>query len=186
VTAQPTPEEVRRVLAEADLLHAGPVVEAALDRMAHAITARLGDRCPLLLGVMIGGVVPLGCLLPRLDFPLEVDYLHATRYRGETTGREIHWRVRPSAPLAGRAVLVVDDILDEGVTLTAILEACRAGGAREVYSAVLVEKLHARKPGIRHADFCGLQVEDRYVFGYGMDYRGFLRNARGIYAVKGL
>jgi hypoxanthine phosphoribosyltransferase len=186
VQTQPTPDEARQVLAEADLLHPAGAVEAALDRMAESITERLQGRNPLVLAVMLGGVVPLGCLLPRLSFPLHVDYMHATRYRGAVRGGEIEWRVRPATPLEGRTVLVVDDILDEGVTLTAILDHCREAGAREVYSAVLVEKRHTRKPGIRRADFTGLEVEDRYVFGFGMDYRGYLRNARGIYAVRGL
>jgi hypoxanthine phosphoribosyltransferase len=186
MTNTPTPEEVREVLRQADLIHAQPAVEAALDRMAAAIAGRLEGANPVVLGVMVGGVVPLGCLLPRLDFPLQVDYLHVTRYRGDVRGGTLDWRARPSTPLEGRSVLVVDDILDEGATLTAILDHCRAAGAREVLSAVLVEKLHDRKPGIRHADVTGLEVPDRYVFGYGMDYRGYLRNARGIYAVKGL
>ena len=186
MTPVPTPEEVRQVLAEAELLHPASAVEAALDRMAAAITSRLGDRNPLLLGVMVGGVVPLGCLLPRLPFPLQVDYLHATRYRGDVRGGTLDWRAKPTTSLERRVVLVVDDILDEGLTLTDILVWCREAGAREVLSAVLSEKLHDRKPGIQHADFTGLQVVDRYVFGYGMDYRSYLRNACGIYAVKGL
>ena len=186
MTQVPTPEEVRQVLAEADLLHSAHAVEAAIDRMAEAITKVMESRNPLLLGVMVGGVVPLGCLLPRLPFPLQVDYLHATRYRGDVRGGTLDWRARPSTSLEGRVVLVVDDILDEGLTLTEILAWCREAGAREVLSAVLLEKRHDRKPGIRHADFTGLEVEDRYVFGYGMDYRSYLRNARGVFAVKGL
>ena len=121
MTPVPTPEEVRQVLAEAELLHPASAVEAALDRMAAAITSRLGDRNPLLLGVMVGGVVPLGCLLPRLPFPLQVDYLHATRYRGDVRGGTLDWRAKPTTSLEGRVVLVVDDILDEGLTLTDIL-----------------------------------------------------------------
>jgi len=89
-------------------------------------------------------------------------------------------------PLSGRVVVVVDDILDEGLTLTEILDWCRGAGAARVYSAVLVHKRHDRKPGLRRADFTGLEVPDRYVFGYGMDYRGYLRNAPGIFAVRGL
>ena len=182
----PEPEEVRRVLAAADRLHDRAAMEAALDRMAAAVAADLEDRNPLLLGVMVGGVVPLAGLLTRLRFPLEVDYLHATRYRGDTRGGELHWLARPRTPLAGRDVLVVDDILDEGVTLARILDACRAQGARAVHSAVLVHKRHGRKPELQRADYTGVEVEDRYVFGYGMDYRGYLRNADGIYAVQGL
>ena len=186
VSAVPTPEEVRRVQQEADLLHSERDVEAALDGMAAAMTERLAKLDPLLLGVMVGGMAPLGCLLRRLPFPLQVDYLHATRYRGGVRGGGLEWRARPATPLSGRVVVVVDDILDEGLTLTEILAWCRGAGADRVHSAVLVHKRHDRKPGLRRADFTGLEVPDRYVFGYGMDYRGYLRNAPGIFAVRGL
>ncbi len=183
--SRPSREVVQDVLRQADLLYSPGEVESAYERLARAITAVLADRDPLVLSVMVGGLVVAGKLLPRLDFPLEVDYIHATRYGGQTQGSELHWRAYPATPLEGRAVLVVDDILDEGLTLAAILDHCRAKGAREVYSAVLVEKCHQRKPAMQHADFTGVSVEDRYVFGCGMDYRGYLRNVSGIYAVKG-
>ena len=177
--------EVRRVRAEADCLYTAAEVEQALDRLAAAITAQYQDRNPLLLCVMNGGLMTAAGLLQRLDFPLQSDYLHATRYRGETRGGELHWLRESSHPLAGRAVIVVDDILDEGYTLAAIVEHCQAQAADSVASVTLVEKLHTRKHGIK-ADYVGLQVEDRYVFGYGMDYKDYLRNAPGIFAVKGL
>jgi hypoxanthine phosphoribosyltransferase len=186
VGESPEPDEVRRVLAEAERLHDQPAVEAALDAMAEAVRADFEDTNPVLLGVMVGGVVPLAGLLNRLRFPLQVDYLHATRYRGDVRGGDLHWMARPQIPLSGRDVLVVDDILDEGITLARILAACRGMGARRVRSAVLVHKRHDRKPELARADYTGLEVEDRYVFGYGMDYRGYLRNADGIYAVRGL
>ncbi|MDD3519110.1 MAG: hypoxanthine-guanine phosphoribosyltransferase [Chromatiales bacterium] len=182
-----TPQEAASVLAEADCLHDESAVQAALDRMAADITARLGDSNPLVLCVLTGGVVAAGHLLTRLHFPLQLDYLHATRYRGATRGGdELHWLAHPRVALAGRSVLVVDDILDEGHTLAGILEHCREQGAREVLCAVLVEKLHDRRNPHATAEFIGLTVPDRYVFGYGMDYREYLRNAPGIYAVKGL
>ncbi len=181
-----TPQQVQEVLSQADLLHDETQVESALDTMANQIGARLKESNPLIIGVMIGGLVPMGALLARMNFPLEMDYLHATRYKGGTRGGDLHWLARPTHALQDRVVLVVDDILDEGITLTDILDYCRGEGAREVYSAALVEKIHGRKPGIKTADFTGLSVEDRYVFGYGMDYRGYLRNVRGVYAVRGL
>lgn len=177
-------EEVRRVAAEADLLYSRAAVDAAFERMAGDITMRLQDRTPVVLCVMIGAVVAAGQLLSRLDFPLEIDYVHATRYRGETSGSELHWLATPATSLQGRDVLIIDDILDEGYTLRAIVDYCREQGAREVLTAVLVDKLHDRKQ-LEQADFTGLEVEDRYVFGYGMDYKGYLRNAPGIYAVRG-
>ena len=181
-----TAQQVLEAYHTADLLHSEQAVEAALDRMAAEITARLAGSNPVLLCVLTGGIIPAGKLAGRLDFPLQMDYLHATRYRGATRGGELRWIAHPSIELRDRAVLVVDDILDEGGTLAAILEHCREQGASAVYSAVLVDKLHDRKYHGIHADFTGLTVPDRYVFGYGMDYKSYLRNAPGIYAVRGM
>ncbi|MEO7557992.1 MAG: hypoxanthine-guanine phosphoribosyltransferase [Gammaproteobacteria bacterium] len=177
-----TAQQALDVFEQAELLYSQAQVEAALTRMAAAISAQLKDSNPLVLCVMTGAVIPAGQLLTQLDFPLQLDYIHATRYRGQTQGGELHWLVKPICSLQGRVVLIIDDILDEGFTLAAIVEDCRAAGARAVYSAVLVDKIHGRKQGMQ-ADFVGLNVEDRYVFGYGMDYKGYLRNAAGIYAV---
>jgi hypoxanthine phosphoribosyltransferase len=163
-----TPQEAADTLATADLIHSREDVERALDRMAMEITGRLSGEAPIVLSVLNGALIPTGHLLTRLGFPLRQDYVHATRYRGDTVGAELEWIGQPSTALQDQSVLVVDDILDEGVTLRAIVEACRQAGAREVLSAVLVEKLHKRGVGFK-ADFVGLTVEDRYVFGYGMD-----------------
>ena len=177
-----TAEQAAEVWRAADLLHDQAAVEAALDRLAAAIRAELADRDPVVLVAMNGGLIPAGALLPRLGFPLRLDYLHATRYREQTRGGALDWKRHHDTPLAGRDVLVIDDILDEGYTLAAIAAQCRAEGARRVWTAVLVEKLHERGVDFA-ADFVGLTVPDRYVFGYGMDYKGYLRNAPGIYAV---
>ncbi|ABI56677.1 hypoxanthine-guanine phosphoribosyltransferase [Alkalilimnicola ehrlichii MLHE-1] len=178
-------DEAERILSEADLIHDGQAVDRALDDLASQITERLEHTRPLILGVMIGGMVPAGMLLPRLGFPLQLDYVHATRYRGGLSGQnDLQWRAEPGTPVRDRVVLVVDDILDEGHTLAGIVEALQAQGAAEVLTAVLVNKLHQRKhPGLR-ADFVGLEVPDRYVFGVGMDYKGLCRNAPGIFAVR--
>lgn len=178
------PEHIREVSAKASCLYSKAEVDAALDKMASEISTTLSHSNPLFLCVVIGGIVPLGNLLPRLDFPLEVDYVHATRYRNDTKGKDLQWKVKPSVNMQGRTVVVVDDILDGGVTLGAIIEYCKEKGASKVYSAVLVDKCHARLPdGHAKADFSGLEVGNHYVFGYGMDYKGYLRNAPGIYIV---
>ena len=180
-------EEIKRARDEADCLADETTVEAALDRMAAEITARLADANPLVYAVMNGGLIFAGRILPRLPFPLKVAYLHASRYGHAIQGTLLDWRVRPTQDLRGRTVLVLDDILDEGHTLKAIIEHLKEEGAAEVLSAVLVHKLHDRKatPGMR-ADFSGLDIADRFLFGCGMDYKGYWRNAPGIYAVKGL
>ena len=180
-------DEALRVLDEADCLVDRPSVEAAIDRMAGEISAKIGKLKPLVFCVMNGGLIFCGQLLTRLSFPLEVGYLHATRYGREINGGELEWQAAPPVDVSGRTVLLVDDILDEGVTLKALVDECERRGARSVLTAVLVDKQHDRKvrPGYR-ADFTGLEIPDRFVFGYGLDYDGMWRNAAGIYAVKGL
>lgn len=177
------PQDIRAVRASAEELVSPRQIEQALQRLAAAIDARLGARDPVVLVVLNGGIVPAGLLLPKLDFPLQIGYLHATRYRGETHGGSLQWIVRPSLPVQGRSVLVIDDIFDEGYTLKAIVEELRGEGAAEVLSAVLVDKVHSRKvPGFE-VDFVGVEVADRYVFGCGMDYHEYLRNLPGVYAL---
>lgn len=175
-------EQAKTVYRNAERIYSPEEVNAAYDRMGEEITQRLSDADPIVLCVMNGGLIPAGHLLTRIDFPLWIDYIHATRYRGETSGGELHWFKSPEVPLDGRSVLIIDDILDEGITLAAIVEACKANGAAEVCTAVLVQKKHERGNGIK-ADFVGLETEDRYLFGCGMDYKGYLRNVAGIYAV---
>lgn len=178
--------DVQNVLKQADLLYSKQAVEQSLDNMAAEITQTLSDQNPVLICIMTGGIVPTGMLLPRLNFPLQLDYVHATRYAGDTVGREIKWLRSPHIPLDNRVVLVIDDILDKGITLSSIIDECKQYNVSEVYSAVLVDKQTARESNIENADFTGLTVPDRYVFGYGMDYKDYLRNADGIYAVKNL
>lgn len=178
-----TVEEVVAVRAGARCLASMETVHRACDEMAQRITARLRDANPLLLCVMTGGASPLALLLERLDFPLQVDYVHLTRYGLATSGGEITWIKRPPAAIRGRTVLLVDDILDHGLTLSALVDECRALGAADVLSAVLVTKTIANRAGLDAADFSALTLPDEYLFGCGMDYKSYLRNAPGIYAV---
>lgn len=182
-----TREQLQQVFSEADCLADERTVEHSIVRVAAEITHDLRDSFPVVLCVVKGGIVFGGKLLTGLHFPLDFDYVHATRYNNTTQGSGLEWKVPPSISLRGRHVLVVDDILDVGATLDAIVASCREQGATSVRTAVLVDKRHERKarPGMR-ADYTGLDVVDRYLFGYGMDYQGYWRNAPGIYAVKGL
>ena len=167
----------------AELLHGATEIELVLDRLAARIGDTLADAFPVVLCVMGGGVIFAGKLLPRLGFPLEFDYLHATRYRNGTRGGEIEWAVLPRLDLNGRALLVLDDILDEGHTLAAAKQRLLELGAAEVKIAVLADKDLGREKPIA-ADFVGLTLPDRYVFGMGMDAYGLWRNLPGIYALK--
>ena len=177
------PIDIERIRQSATCLFDNKAVDAAIVRMAEKITRDLAGSDPLLLCVMNGGLILTGRLAPLLDFPLQIDYLHATRYRDEVRGGGLNWLSYPRERLAGRPVIVVDDILDEGNTLKAVCDYALEQGATKAYGAVLVEKLHQRRiDGVR-AECIGLQIEDKFVFGFGLDYKGYLRNAPGIFAV---
>lgn len=178
-----TPAKIAEVQARSTCLFDTAEVEAALDSMAVSISAELADKNPLVICIMHGGLITCGKLATRLSFPLQLDYLHATRYRGETSGKDLQWRVFPSESLKGRAVLLVDDIFDVGTTLKLIVEYCKQQGCASVQTAVLLDKQHDRRELDIEVDFAGLKVADHYLFGYGMDYKGYLRNAPGIYAI---
>lgn len=175
--------EAKRILQEAELVCSEAEAAAAVRRVAAEITAALGDTHPLVLSVMGGAVVFTGQLLPLLNFPLEFDYLHVTRYGDTTTAGELSWIVSPRTEVAGRTVLVVDDILDEGVTLAEIKKRILESGARACLAAVFSEKdLGHAKPAA--ADFTGVRLPNRYVFGFGMDVKGAWRNLPAVYAVR--
>lgn len=176
-------KEIKHVQETADLLYSEQQVEAAIEKMASEINTALNGTNPLLLCVLNGGIVSFGKLLSRLTIPLTIDSINASRYQNQTSGGCIEWLLKPETPLKDRTILIVDDILDEGITLQAIKNYCLEQGATAVYSAVLVDKILDHKKPIT-ADFVGLSVENRYLFGYGMDYKGYLRNASGIYACK--
>ena len=171
-------------LENSDPIASAQEVEDAIARLAKEISAQLAEAYPVVLVVMGGAVVFAGQLLPRLRFPIDFDYVHVTRYGSATEGSHVDWRVAPPPIVKGRAVLVLDDILDGGHTLVAIREKVRALGATSFQCAVLVEKMVARPKPIR-PDFVGLQIPDRFVFGCGMDAKGFWRNLPEIRAMKG-
>ena len=171
------------ILQQAELLYSEQQVQDALRKVAQQINARLADTHPLVLSVMGGAVVFSGQLLPLLDFPLDFDYVHVSRYGDARRGGAMQWKVEPRENVRGRVVLVLDDILDEGQTLATLRERVLSLGASKFYSAVLADKQHGRKKPI-HADFVGLELPDRFVFGYGMDIEGAWRNLPAIYAVK--
>ena len=178
-----SPDQARRVLETAERVCSAAAVSEAVARMALEISTALAGSFPLVLCVMRGSVIFTGQLLPLLRFPLEFDYLEVTRYGGETRGGEISWKVSPGTPVAGRVVLVLDDVVDEGRTLAAIRGKLLAAGAVRIYCAVFADKDIGRAKSVA-ADFVGVLLPNRYVFGFGMDVGGAWRNLPEIYALK--
>jgi hypoxanthine phosphoribosyltransferase len=174
-------------LANSHVVHDRATLEAAILRLADEIRAAYADgEVPVFLTVMNGGLpfaAQLAFALGERGLDLQFDYLHATRYRGQTSGSGLAWLHRPATPLRGRKVLLADDILDEGHTLLAVKHWCEDQGAAEVRVAVLAEKVHDRCVYGICADHVGVQVPDAYVFGYGMDFHEQGRNLPAIYAL---
>jgi hypoxanthine phosphoribosyltransferase len=184
----PTLAEANAILNEGDLLFTAEQVAAATSRVAQEINRDYAEKYPLVLSVMGGAVVFTGQLLPQLDFPLDFDIVQASRYGNAKVGAELTWRVAPRDNLAGRHVIILDDILDEGVTLAAIAAMVKKQGALSVACAVFCVKdygveINAKKP--LKAEYVGITVPNRFVFGYGMDVSGAWRNLPAIYAIKG-
>ncbi|MBE0472226.1 MAG: hypoxanthine-guanine phosphoribosyltransferase [Methyloprofundus sp.] len=173
--------EIEQVQKNAQLLHSEAAVEAAITVMAGKINAALTALNPIVLCVMNGGIVTAGKLMTQLNFPLTLDAINVTRYGNKTSGSSMNWLQKPASELNNRTILIIDDILDEGLTLEAIYHYCQEQGAKQIFSAVLIDKqINKAKPV--QADFIGLSVTDHYIYGYGMDYKGYLRNTAGIYA----
>lgn len=178
-------DNLKSILDQADCLYDYAAINTALDKMALEITEKLSDTNPIMLTVMTGALIPAGHLVTRLPFPIEMDYIHVTRYRGSMRGGDLHWLVEPRSSLKDRTVLIVDDIMDGGLTLSAIIDYCKQANAKAVYTAVFVNKLREREPTVDfEPDFVGVTTEDRYLFGFGLDYEEYWRNVPGIYAVK--
>lgn len=159
-------------------------VDASITKLAARLNDDYSEKTPLVLCVMNGGLIATAKLVSKLTMPLQMDYIHATRYGDEVVGRKLNWIAEPKSSLKGRDVILVDDILDEGITLQSLVEFCRAEGAASVKAALLVKKNHDRCVAPEFGDYVGLEVPDKFIFGCGMDYKGFFRNLPAIYAVE--
>ena len=176
-------KQLQQIFDNAEQLYSLSEIEQALDKLASLLTQQFSDSNPLLLCVMNGSIITVGHLLPKLRFPLELDYIHVSRYGDKTVGGKLNWLHRPLTELNNRVVVLIEDIFDQGATLHALRSYCEQAGAKSVVCVSLIDKLHENKTGIP-PEFIGLTVPDRYVFGFGMDYKGYWRNAPGIYAVS--
>ena len=179
-----TERDPRDYIEHSTVLATHDQVSAAVARMAVDINVHYGDRPIILLVVMTGALMPAAWLAARLEMPLRMDFIHATRYDGATAGGEITFRVPPRLDLEGQDVLIVEDIYDVGLTLQSIVRHCRERGARSVRSAVLVRKIHGRETTDELPEFIGMEIEDRYIFGCGMDVYEHWRHLGEIRALE--
>ena len=180
-----SPQKAEAVFSRSKLLISPETLHLAFDRMGREITDKLADKNPIIICIMNGGLMFTGELMRRVSIPLEFDYVHASRYGDNIKpGENLRWKKYPSRNLDNRCVLLLDDVLDGGVTFAKIKDYCLECGASEVHTAAMVDKKASRDPsGVKQADFTGVCVGDEYIFGFGLDYYGYLRNKDGIFAI---
>lgn len=159
----------RSLLENSRVLFNRDEVSAAVQKMADEINQFYGDEPLILILVLTGAIIPATWLVTKLKMPVQMDFVHATRYRGGLYGAELEYRVPPRLDLESKNVLIVDDIFDEGNTLAAIKGSVEKRKAGSVKMAALVRKDHDRGLSRDYVDFVGLDVPDVYVFGCGMD-----------------
>lgn len=164
-------------------LHDLHAIDSALEVVAQELNQRFQGQSVTVINILQGGMVTTANLLVKLTFLVELDSIYATRYRNRTEGYELEWKQYPSTDLNGKTVILVDDIFDEGVTISKVKQYCLDHGAKEVIVVILLDKQHARKLTPDKPDYVALSVPDVYVFGFGLDYHGRYRNAPGIYAL---
>ena len=180
-------ERARKLLQNAEEIFNAAEVQHAVAGVAEKLNARFdrdGDESfPLVLGVMGGAVVFVGQVLPQLRFPLEFDYIHVSRYGDDDQGGRVVWKVIPRPNVAGRTIIVLDDILDEGETLAHVKQRLLDMGAAEVIIAVFADKALKQSKPVK-ADIVGLTIPNKFVVGFGMDVYGYWRNLPGLWAIR--
>lgn len=176
--------ELEDVLKRSECLITESRIASAYDKLAAVLNLHYGQSDPIILVVLNGGLIPAGHLLTRLAFAHRMDYIHATRYQDNTGTQDLVWKATADLDLNGEHVLLIDDIFDEGITLKCIVEALAKQNPASIKTCCLLHKNHDRKVADFSVDFIGTEVEDRYIYGCGMDYHGYLRHLPGIYALK--
>lgn len=173
-----------QILNKADLLLNESQISQIMDKLAQQISSEFQQKLPLVLVVMKGGYFVASELLRRLNFPLEVDYLEATRYGKNTSGACLNWLHKSATQIQARDIILVDDVFDEGITLSEIDSYLQDAGANSVKTLVLIEKQVANRKIDFRPDYIGALLPNRFLFGCGMDLAGIWRNLPKIYAIN--
>ncbi|WP_434354003.1 hypoxanthine-guanine phosphoribosyltransferase [Psychrobacter sp. HD31] len=177
-------QKIEETLRNSECLISSIEVAAAYERLAAQLNLHYAGLNPIVMVVMNGGLIPAGQLLTHLTFFHRMHYIHATRYRDNAGSDDLVWKFKPDVNITGEHILLIDDIFDEGITLKAVVDELKKESPASIDCCVLLNKIHDRKVKDFDVDFVGLDVEDRYVYGCGMDFHGYLRHMPGIYAIK--
>jgi hypoxanthine phosphoribosyltransferase len=150
-------------------------IRDAVERLAAEIRAREAGRPLTVIGVMTGSIVLVADLIRKLDMPLRVGIVQASSYRGGTQSGDLIINAELLPDIAGRDVLLVDDIFDTGRTLSQLVSHLRDLGPSSLRTAVLMLKRGRQEVQLR-PDYVAFEIPDEFVVGYGLDYRDLYRN----------
>ena len=175
-------DTVQALITKSSVIYSEIEIKKAIQNIADQVNQTIKTNDLYVLCVMNGALIFAGQLLPRLEKNIQYSYIHATRYASSLTGGPIHWLVKPPIDIEGKTVLILDDILDEGITLREIAATCEAMKAKAIFTAVLFDK-EIEKGKSYFPNFTGLKVPNRFVFGYGLDCKGLGRNLPHLYAL---
>ena len=176
-------DTIQALIRKSSVIYSEIEIKTVIKNIADQVNQTIKTDDLYVLCVMNGALIFAGQLLPRLEKNIQYSYIHATRYAASLTGGPIHWLVKPSKDIEGKTVLILDDILDEGITLREIVTTCEAMKAKAIYTAVLFDKDIVKEKSYI-PNFIGLKVPNRFVFGYGLDCKGLGRNLPHLYALN--
>jgi len=159
-------------------------IEAAVSRLASEITKDYHDRHPVLIGILKGSFIFMADLVRLLDFPLEVDFIRSSSYgKGTQSSGKIRVVQGLRSPIKGRDVLVIEDIVDTGLTTSFLLDYLSRKKPASLSLCSLLDKPSRRQMPVT-IDYLGLTVPNKFVVGYGLDYNEKFRNLPDIYTME--
>lgn len=150
-------------------------IEKKVAELGAKITEDFKDRDVMLIGVLKGSFIFMADLVRAIKLPVEMDFISAKSYSGTTTTGVVNVKMDTHLDIEGKTVMLVEDILDTGKTLSALRETMYSRGARDVKIVTFLDKPARRTVDIK-ADYCCYTIEDRFVVGYGLDYNEQYRN----------
>ena len=168
-----------------ELLYNADEIRARVSELGAQITREYANGDLVLVGVLKGSCVFLADLMREIDLPLHIDFMAVSSYKdGTVSTGDVEILKDLTNPNRGKDVIVVEDIIDTGLTLFRLMEILGSRGANSLKIATFLDKPEPRvKTGLK-IDFCGFQIPNRFVVGYGLDAAGRYRNLPFIAVVK--
>ena len=157
-------------------------IDAAIEKVAVAINDEMKDKTPIFLVILNGSFMFAGDLMKKLDFPCEISFIKLASYSGTQSTNKVKELIGFNQDIKGRTIVIVEDIVDSGLTLAGLTKQLLSMGANDVKIATLLFKPKAFKEDYP-IDYIGIEIPNNFIVGYGLDYYEQGRNLKDIYKV---